>query len=271
MKRALLLALGGLASAPGAGATDAAQAVFDKVAPAVVTVRVFDAAGESEGHGSGVLVAPGQVATNCHVVQRAASVRVTRGAQELPAQWTRHLPGLDLCLLAVPGLPGSPVALRRSGTLAVGEPVHAVGNPLGFGLAVSSGLVAVMQAGTPYALLTTTAPVSPGSSGGGLFDRDGRLLGLITAIMGTGQNLNRVLVADAVADLLATGAAPPPTLATPVAEPRWAERAAELSTAGDLEALERHAQDWARAQPKAALAPAYLTRAQRSTMATSSR
>lgn len=247
----------------GAGwATDDARAVFDKVAPAVVTVRVFDAAGQPEGHGSGVLVAPGQVATNCHVVQRAASVRVTSAAREWPAEWTRHLQGLDLCLLAVPGLPASPVVLRRSGTLAVGEPVHAVGNPLGFGLAVSTGLVAMLQPRERYALLVATAPVSPGSSGGGLFDSEGRLLGLTTAIMGTGQNLNMVLVADAVVELLAHGAARPADAAPPVAEPNWPEEAQALYLAVDWDGLERYAQLWARAQPAAAPALVYQAEVQ---------
>jgi tetratricopeptide (TPR) repeat protein len=233
-----------------AHAVDDAEAVFARVSPSVVTVQVLDAAGQVDGHGSGVVVAAGQVATNCHVVERAAALRVVAGSQERPAQWTRRLPGLDLCLLNVPDLKVPPVVLRFSSALAVGEPVHAVGNPLGFGLAVSSGLIAVLQPRAPYPTLVVTAPTSPGSSGGGLFDDQGRLVGLTTAIMGTGQNQSLVLVGEAVADLLAKGEPRAPAAVPPGPERNWYAEAEALHQARDWTRLEPLASDWARAQPQ---------------------
>lgn len=235
---------------------DDARQVFARVAASVVTVQVQD------GHGSGVVVAPGKVATNCHVVRDETIIRIVTTSGEFKAAWTGQLPDVDLCLLSVPELKAAPVVLRRSASLAVGEPAYAVGNPLGFGLAVSSGLVTIVQKGEPYALLVATAPQSPGSSGGGLFDREGRLLGLTTAILGTGQNLNKIVVADGVADLLANGRPPPPAVVPAEAEKHWASLAEELQASSSWDKLERHALAWSAAQPTAALAWVYVGLAQ---------
>jgi tetratricopeptide (TPR) repeat protein len=243
------------------GAARDAQQVFARVSASVVTVQALDAQGQADGQGSGVVVAPGLVATNCHVVRSAATLQVTGTAGKQAAQWTHQLAGLDLCLLAAPGLSTPPVVLRPSQELAVGEPVYAVGNPLGFGLAVSSGLLSSRQAGEPHARLAATAPVSPGSSGGGLFDRQARLLGLTTAILGTGQSLNLVLPAEAVAALLAQAEPRAPAQAVPPAEPRWAAVAVGLYDRQDWAGLQAHAQAWLQAQPRSAPALVYLARA----------
>lgn len=258
---ALLLAVSAAHAEDDAGAARDAQQVFARVGPSVVTVLALNAAGQPDGQGSGVVVAPGLVATNCHVVRGAATLRLADAGGEQPAQWTRQLAGLDLCLLAAPALGAPPVALRPSQELAVGEPVYAVGNPLGFGLAVSSGLLSSRQAGQPHARLAATAPVSPGSSGGGLFDRQGRLLGLTTAILGTGQSLNLVLPAEALAELLANGAPRPAAEPVPPAERRWRAEASELFGRSDWAELHSHAQRWIQAQPLSATALVYLTRA----------
>ena len=233
-----------------------ARAVYDRVAASVVTVRVQD------GHGSGVVVAPGQVATNCHVVRDETAIRVVSASGDFKATWSRQLADADLCLLSVPELKAPAVQLRQSATLAVGEPAYAVGNPLGFGLSVSNGLIAIVQKAEPYALLVATAPQSPGSSGGGLFDREGRLLGLTTAVLGTGQNLNKIVVAEGIKDLLARGARPPAAVVVPDAEKRWNDIAEDLQAAGRFDELKRHAEAWTRAQPGAALAWIYLGMAQ---------
>lgn len=255
---ALLFAL---AAAHANDAAGDAQQVFARVGPSVVTVLALNAAGQVDGQGSGVVVAPGLVATNCHVVRGAASLRLSGAGGERAAQWTRQLAGIDLCLLAAPGLAAAPVALRPSDALSIGEPVYAVGNPLGFGLAVSSGLLSSIQAGQPHGRLAVTAPVSPGSSGGGLFDGQGRLLGLTTAILGTGQSLNLVLPAQAVAALLANGEPRPPAEPPPPAERRWKAEASDMYNRSAWEELHQLAQLWVQAQPTSATALVYLARA----------
>lgn len=240
------------ARSEAAEATDDAPRVFAGVSPSVVTVKTLDDKGQQESQGSGVVVGKGLVATNCHVVQEAAAIRVLTAQGELPATWSRQLPGLDLCLLTVAELNAAPLRLGPSHALVVGEPVYAVGNPLGFGLAVSTGLIALIERQSPYPLIIATAPLSPGSSGGGIFDREGRLLGITTAILGTGQNLNRILAADGVTDLITRGAPRPAAVAIPTPERRWNDEAERLQAAGDWGALEKHAQAWLQAQPGSA-------------------
>lgn len=253
----LLVTTSGAADAP-----DATQRVFAQVAPSMVTVQTLDDKGQPEMQGSGVVVGRGLVATNCHVVQEATTIRVQSAQGELPALWTRQLPAQDLCLLAVAGLSATPVKLRPSSTLAAGEPAFAVGNPLGFGLAASAGLVAVVKAQTPYPMVVATPSISHGSSGGGLFDGQGQLLGITAAVLGTGQNLNLVLPADAVAALLTLGSPRPAASAVPTPEKPWNALADSLKDSGDMAGLETHSRAWSQAQPSAALPLAYLGLAQ---------
>jgi len=236
---------------------DDAQQVFARVLPSVVTVRVVDEQGEESGVGSGVVIDKALVATNCHVVREATRLRVISQDGEFAGQWVRQDPHRDICILAVAGLAAPQVSLRHSETLVVGEPVFAVGNPLGFGLAVSSGLVSAMDDREKPPLVIASAAMSPGSSGGGLFDREGRLIGITTAILGTGQNLNLVLSADGV-DQLAVSGKPPRVLAAPPApERRWELEATTLQATGEWDKLESLAKSWKEAQPTAASALSY--------------
>ncbi|MBC7682631.1 MAG: tetratricopeptide repeat protein, partial [Ferruginibacter sp.] len=114
----------------------------------------------------------------------------------------------------------------------------------------------------PYPMVVATPSVSHGSSGGGLFDGQGQLLGITAAVLGTGQNLNLVLPADAVAALLAHGSPRPAATAMPAPEKRWNAIAESLKASGDWAGLEKHSRAWSQAQPSAALPLAYLGLAQ---------
>jgi tetratricopeptide (TPR) repeat protein len=236
---------------------DIAGRIFAKVSPSVVTIKTIAEDGTPDGQGSGVVVQPDLVATNCHVVRNAESLRVVTASGELPARWLRQHPNQDICLLSVAGLALTPVRTRASGTPAIGESVFAVGNPLGFGLAVSAGLLAATETVKTRRVLVSTAVLSPGSSGGGLFDQEGRLIGITTAVLGIGQGLNLSLSADALEDLIAHGSPPPARPTVPSPEPRWNDLAVELQKSGDWSGLEKHAQEWHRAQPTAANALVY--------------
>jgi tetratricopeptide (TPR) repeat protein len=251
----------GAASGLAAAEADDAKRVFSLASPSVVTVRTEDDKGVAEGQGSGVVVAPQRVVTNCHVIENAPVIRVFVGDKGLPAIWLRRNAIQDLCLLQVDGLAAAPARLREGAVPRVGEPVFAVGNPLGFGLAVSAGLVAVGEQAQPYPYLVSTAPQSPGSSGGGLFDREGRLVGVTRAILGTGQNLNMAMSAAGVAALLGGGDAPPAPVVVPAPEKPWLPEAEPLIRSEDWGALETHARAWIVAQPGSAPAHATLGQA----------
>jgi tetratricopeptide (TPR) repeat protein len=254
----LVLAAAAAAEAPG----DEAQRVFARISPSVVTIRAFDEQGLDEGLGSGVVIGAGLVATNCHVVREAASLRVSSQSGDFAGKWLRQDPRRDLCILAVDGLRAPAACLRASNSLVVGEPVFAVGNPLGFGLAVSAGLIAVVDTKGGQPLIISSAAQSPGSSGGGLFDRDALLVGITTAVLGTGQNLNLVLSADGLDRLAVDGSPPRLPPAPPAPERRWMDEAIALQMAGKWTELEILTKEWHTAQPSAAAGLAFLGVAQ---------
>ena len=237
------------------------EEIFARASPSVVTIHTFDARDRSLAQGSGVVTGAEEVATNCHVIRDATRIQVNHGEQRLTGRWSLMDRTRDLCLLSVPELGAPMVALRALDSVAVGEPVVAVGNPLGFGLAASRGLIVTIQAKQGETTLVTSAPVSPGSSGGGLFDLKGQLIGFTSAILGTGQNLNLVIPATALTKLRSDKQPPLPPPSTPAPEPRWLETIDQLWSKGDWQGVESHARQWTQAQPTSAFAHAALAAA----------
>ncbi len=152
------------------------------------------------------MVGPGTVATNRHVVESGGEVRVTFQGQAYPATVLHADREYDLCSLSVPGLPAPPVEMASVHTIRVGQRVYAIGAPKGLELSISDGLVSAVRAYGTFPLIQTNAPISRGSSGGGLFDTDGRLVGITTASAIEGQNINFALVSDLVPQLPARSA-----------------------------------------------------------------
>lgn len=168
-----------------------AAKVFALAAPSVVKVEAFDRNSVTLLRiGSGVVLTPNHVVTNKHVVEHAFSLRVIHRSRVLPATLSHVHPDLDLCQLNVESLRAPTASLRDAGDLAVGERVFAIGAPLGFDLTISDGLVSGLRVLNGANMIQTTAPVSGGSSGGGLFDARGKLVGIVTCFMERGQNLN---------------------------------------------------------------------------------
>ena len=80
--------------------------------------------------------------------------------------------------------------------MQVGQKVYAIGSPQGLDLTLSDGMVSSLREGEDGTFIQTTAPISPGSSGGGLFNERGVLVGIVTFQMRSGQNLNFAIPAD---------------------------------------------------------------------------
>jgi hypothetical protein len=111
-------------------------------------------------------------------------------------------PDHDLGLLKAKGLTAPAVSLRVSPTIAVGERVYAIGTPEGLELTLSEGIVSGLREFEDDYIIQTSTPISPGSSGGGLFDEEGRLAGITSFGLVEGQNLNFALPAGWVQALL---------------------------------------------------------------------
>lgn len=150
--------------------------------------------------GSGVVIAPFLVATNAHVVERAQGLSVRQGPSLWAVSEVRLDRSRDLCLLTVPGLtlPPAEPAPEPAGP---GQAVLAVGYPGGQGPVVSRGRLRGIWHHGEGRLLQSDATTLPGSSGGGLFDEAGRLLGLTTLTFTPSPRLNFSVPVERLHDL----------------------------------------------------------------------
>jgi serine protease Do len=147
------------------------------------------APGKVTALGSGFVVDPaGYVVTNNHVVGKAEKISVTfQDGRKLPAVLVGRDEKTDLALLRVQSEQPLPyVAFGSSDALRVGDWVMAVGNPFGLGGTVTAGIVSArgrdIQAGPFDDFIQTDAAINRGNSGGPLFDMDGTVIGVNTAI-----------------------------------------------------------------------------------------
>jgi tetratricopeptide (TPR) repeat protein len=163
--------------------------IFEKVKDSVVVVKALDVTGRTITQGSGVLLPSGKIGTNCHVVKNGVSFQAGGGKHFVPATLWGSNEDKDICLLDAAGLKAEPAQLGQAIHLKVGEPVYAVGAPRGLELSISDGIVSQLR-GTPPPLIQTTTAISPGSSGGGLFDAEGLLVGFTTLYIKGAQSLN---------------------------------------------------------------------------------
>ena len=197
----LLLAL--WAAWPQSALALTASQVYEQVKDSVVVVKAYDQQGKPVGLGSGVMLPSGDVITNYHVVKAGVRYTVGRGQQGVLATVKAGDPKKDLCLLTAPGLTAKPARLGKAARLKVGEPVYAVGAPQGRELSLSEGIVSQLRGGPPP-LIQTTVAISKGSSGGGLFNAEGELVGITTFYLKDAQSLNFALPVEWIGEIAAT-------------------------------------------------------------------
>jgi hypothetical protein len=165
---------------------------------------------------------------------RARRVEVTHVKTVWPATLELWDTTRDLCQLKANGMKAAAVPLADNGKVVVGQPVYALGTPAGMELTMSTGIVSGLRHDDTQRLtaIQTSAAISEGSSGGGLFDDQGRLLGITTAFVGgNAQNLNLALPVSMVRELPERHAsAQAAKLAAPKAGPSWAVPVAPTST-----------------------------------------
>ncbi|MFK8003126.1 MAG: S1C family serine protease [Polyangiales bacterium] len=164
--------------------------LFSRWSPSVVTI--------STGHGGGtgfVIDHDGTIATNQHVIRSAPRV----GVKFVDGTWASEVEvlmeneDLDLALLRVATTAQLyPVRLSDSDSIQVGERVISIGNPLGLEHTLTDGLVSARRVHRGRPMIQMSAPVSPGNSGGPVFNLRGEVMGVTTLVVGMGyaQNLN---------------------------------------------------------------------------------
>lgn len=190
-----LLVIGLLLSAlPGATAEKTVAQIVEEQGKAVLVVLNLGPGMALQGHGSGFLVRPnGVFVTNFHVIEGAAAVavKVPDGREFAATGIVALKPELDLAILKVDakGLPV--VTVGDSDAAKVGDRAIAIGSPMGLENTVSDGLIsAIREEGPGEKVLQISAPISPGSSGGPLFNLRGEVIGVTFAQLVEGQNLN---------------------------------------------------------------------------------
>ena len=191
-----------ITSASASGSSLTTEQVADLVSPSVVVITTEQVVysqwswyGQNQvesGAGSGVVISSdGYILTCAHVVSGASNITVTIGDIDYPATVVGEDDTSDVAVLKIDATDLTPATVGNSDSLAVGESVLAVGNPLGeLGGTVTSGIVSALNRSVTIqgtsstntmSLIQMDASVSPGNSGGGLFNMNGELIGLVNA------------------------------------------------------------------------------------------
>jgi S1-C subfamily serine protease len=164
----------------------AQQRVFDAVAPSVVFLD------RAEGYASGFAVAPDLVLTSAHVVGAAKEVDaiLSDGSRRRATVVERAADDTDLALVRIAGAALRPLALATY-DLRVGAWVGAVGHGVGGAWTFTVGMVSnIYPRGADRPVFQTQIPLNPGNSGGPIVDREGRVIGVVTAGIKEAQSVN---------------------------------------------------------------------------------
>lgn len=176
--------------------------LFQRVAPAVFVVLA--AANEADfraarhvRQGSAVAISEDRLATNCHTVKDAGILVLLQGETHGPAELVHADPSSDRCILRSLELTLQPVPGVRDYTdMKIGEPVFAISAPRGLQQSMQDGIVSQLRSNAGVNLIQTSAYAAPGSSGGGLFDSHGNLVGITNFVVGNDDRLHFAIAAD---------------------------------------------------------------------------
>ena len=171
--------------------------VYREDGPGVVSVDVTSQEGGAGGGSGFVLDEGGHIVTNQHVVDGAEEISVKfAGGERETAELVGEDPSTDVAVIRVdaPESMLRPLTLGDSGALGVGDPVIAIGNPLNFGISVTTGIVSGLgrpiEAPSRYTIdnaIQTDAAISSGNSGGPLFDARGTVIGINSQVASAGS------------------------------------------------------------------------------------
>ena len=166
--------------------------IVKRTAPTVVSVSIYDSAGNETATASGVIISSdGRILTNNHVISGADHIKLTLASgKELSARSLGGDPIVDLAVIKADAKDLPVANLGNSDDLQVGQTAIAIGNPYGFDRTVSVGVVSALRRNIPGGgasltdLIQTDAQIYPGNSGGPLVDSRGKVIGINTALVG---------------------------------------------------------------------------------------
>ncbi len=194
------------------------QQVFAQAAPHVVAVEMIDKHGRDAAQGSGIVMGQGTVVTTCDIVEKGKAARVRRSGKSFNAAPLKTQAHDNLCRLKVPELQSEPIALGTTKKLSIGERVFAIGarsekehkegrdqkegkertkgKEVAPKLALEVATVTSLRSYNGAKYGRVSPPVSSGFGGGGLFDKEGNLLGILSPQVIQGEKLTFILPVD---------------------------------------------------------------------------
>ena len=191
-----------ITAASSSGSSLTTEQVADLVSPSVVVITTEQVVysqwswyGQNQvesGAGSGVIISSdGYILTCAHVVDGASAITVTIGDKDYTATLVGEDTTSDIAVIKIDADGLTPATVGNSDSLKVGQSVMAVGNPLGeLGGTVTGGMISALNRSVTIqgsssvntmSLIQMDASVSPGNSGGGLFNMNGELIGIVNA------------------------------------------------------------------------------------------
>ncbi len=166
--------------------------LVERISPAVVNIKVTTDTGEttSEGQGSGFIISPqGEVVTNYHVIEGGDTITVVfNNDTRFPARIIGTDEETDLALLKIDSPQAFPaVPFYQGAPIRIGDWVIAIGNPFGIGQSTSLGIISAIgrdrvESGAYVDYIQTDATINRGNSGGPLFNPQGQVVGVNSAI-----------------------------------------------------------------------------------------
>ena len=231
----------------------ATEQIFIRVSPSIVVVDMVDDAHDKViRQGSGVVIGANQVIITCHVVREGKNAVVRKSGKAFKATLQYADPDRDLCQLNVPHLHVTPIILGSARKIRVGQRVYAIGVLGRNEPTLSEGVVSTLRPHGDSQYMQISTAISPGSSGGGLVDDQGRLIGLLSPQSVERQNLTFALPVEWIGEL-AKRTQPVPII-TNKGGLNWLNRTMALEKKSDWQALLKLAQQEVKHDPANAVA-----------------
>lgn len=191
----------------GAYAQKNTTEVYRSAKNSIVLIVAYDALGIPSSLGSGFYFEKNKIATNYHVIEKASKIvfkHIGSKSFHTVTKVSSYSKSLDLAILLVEKA-GKPLQIRDNSNVEIGEKVIAIGNPRGLEGSVSEGIISATRGDGSLKYFQITTPISPGSSGGPLFDESGNVIGITTATLQDSQNLNFAMPAKLLLSLKTKG------------------------------------------------------------------
>jgi Tfp pilus assembly protein PilF len=184
-----------------------ADRIFKENSKAVVVVTAYDEKGNAISQGSGFIVrADGAVVTNYHVIGMARDIKITAGDRILDVEgliFTDEKNDLVILKAKVKNMPVVKLGVVEKAN--IGEHVYVISSPEGLENTISDGLLSgIREIDEKREILQITAPISPGSSGGAVFNRNGEVIGVVTFLIKEAQNLNFAMPVELIKDKISS-------------------------------------------------------------------